>query len=223
MYISFKHPKKYFNPKEGSAIWATSGENLFMPYANNKCADQPAHPRSLISTFVVRCLDSIIPLASISEMSSLYLFSLAAQAGLSPTWSQTPKTCFLMTWLILCLPTPETFFFANMTTWSWPGGAKIETCAITQDLNIFEATNIRINHFNMAYIDLQCVLYTNWTKENNKHGTNLYMSKGWLSLMVSSILFPQVIRFWNVSATLGISNWFLYGNRDWKGEKQCQF
>ena len=29
-----------------------------MPYANNKVADQPAHPRSLISTFVVRCLDS---------------------------------------------------------------------------------------------------------------------------------------------------------------------
>ena len=42
-----------------------------MPYANNKGADQPAHPRSLISTFVVRCLDSIIPLVSISEMSRL--------------------------------------------------------------------------------------------------------------------------------------------------------
>ena len=38
-------------------IWATSWENLFMPYANNKCADQPAHLRSLISAFVVRCLD----------------------------------------------------------------------------------------------------------------------------------------------------------------------
>ena len=33
-----------------------------MSYANNKGADQPAHPRSLISTFVVRCLDSIISL-----------------------------------------------------------------------------------------------------------------------------------------------------------------
>ena len=31
-----------------------------MSYSNNKGADQPAHPRSLISTFVVRCLDSII-------------------------------------------------------------------------------------------------------------------------------------------------------------------
>ena len=33
-----------------------------MPYANNKGADQPAHPRSLISAFVVRFLDSVISL-----------------------------------------------------------------------------------------------------------------------------------------------------------------
>ena len=51
--------------------WATPWENLFLPYANNKGADQPAHPRSLISTFVVHCLDSIIPLLSISKFSSL--------------------------------------------------------------------------------------------------------------------------------------------------------
>ena len=36
-----------------------------MSYANNKGADQTAHPRSLIITFVVRCLDSIISLDSI--------------------------------------------------------------------------------------------------------------------------------------------------------------
>ena len=42
-----------------------------MPYANNKGADQPAHPHTLISTFVVCCLDSIIPLVSISDISSL--------------------------------------------------------------------------------------------------------------------------------------------------------
>ena len=39
----------------------------FMSYANNKGADQPAHPRSLISAFVVRWLDSIISLDSIAE------------------------------------------------------------------------------------------------------------------------------------------------------------
>ena len=32
-----------------------------LPYANNKGADQPAHPRSLIGAFVVRCLDIIFP------------------------------------------------------------------------------------------------------------------------------------------------------------------
>ena len=41
-------------------IWATSWEYLFLPYVNNKGAHQPAHPQSLISTFVVHCLDSII-------------------------------------------------------------------------------------------------------------------------------------------------------------------
>ena len=40
-----------------------------MPYANNKGADQPAHPRSLISAFVFRCQDKMIPLVSISEIS----------------------------------------------------------------------------------------------------------------------------------------------------------
>ena len=38
-----------------------------MPYANNKGAVQSAHPRSLISAFAVHCLDSMIPLVSISK------------------------------------------------------------------------------------------------------------------------------------------------------------
>ena len=50
-------------------IWATSWENLFMPCANNRGADQPAHLRSLISAFVVRCLDSVISLLAIAEIS----------------------------------------------------------------------------------------------------------------------------------------------------------
>ena len=36
------------------------------PYANNKGADQSAHPLSLISTFVVRSLDSILPVVAMS-------------------------------------------------------------------------------------------------------------------------------------------------------------
>ena len=44
-------------------------KKCLMPYANNKGADQPAHPRSLISIFVVRCLDSIICIFAISKSS----------------------------------------------------------------------------------------------------------------------------------------------------------
>ena len=65
-----------------------------MPYANNKGADQPAHPRSLNSNFVVRCLDSIMSLVSISKIASLYLASVAEQAGLSLTCLKIPEDTF---------------------------------------------------------------------------------------------------------------------------------
>ena len=81
-------------------IWATSWENLLMPYANNKGAGQLAHPCSLISAFLVRCLDSIIRLLAIAEISRLLLVSIAEQAGLCLTWSNIPKTGFLLTMLI---------------------------------------------------------------------------------------------------------------------------
>ena len=38
-------------------------------FANNKGADQPAHPRSLISAFVIRLLESIISKHATSEIS----------------------------------------------------------------------------------------------------------------------------------------------------------
>ena len=40
-----------------------------MPYVNDIGADQPAHPRTLISTFVVRCLDSMIFILAIPKVS----------------------------------------------------------------------------------------------------------------------------------------------------------
>ena len=43
----------------------------FVPCANSKGADQPAHPRSLISTFVVRSLDSMIPVVAMYKISRL--------------------------------------------------------------------------------------------------------------------------------------------------------
>ena len=42
-----------------------------MPYVNNKGADLPGHPRSLISASVVCCLDSITSLDSIAEIPRL--------------------------------------------------------------------------------------------------------------------------------------------------------
>ena len=65
-----------------------------MTYANNKSADQPAHPRSLISAFVVRCLDSVMSLVSVTSISSILLASVAEQASLSLTWSETPEDTF---------------------------------------------------------------------------------------------------------------------------------
>ena len=76
--------------------WTTSWENL-MPYADSKGTDQPAHPHSRISGFVVCCLDSIKHLLAIAEISRPQLVSVAEQAGLHLNWSKTPKTGFLMT------------------------------------------------------------------------------------------------------------------------------
>ena len=59
-----------------------SWEILFMPYANNKGADQ--HP----------CLDSKILILAKSKISRLFLVSASEQASLSLTGSQTPKDRF---------------------------------------------------------------------------------------------------------------------------------
>ena len=48
-------------------------KTFLMSYANNKGADQPAHPRSLISAFAVRCLDSVMSLVSVTKIPSLML------------------------------------------------------------------------------------------------------------------------------------------------------
>ena len=95
-------------------------KTCFMPYANIKDAGQPAHPCSLISAFFVRCLDSIIPLVSISKISSLYLAYVAVQAG-----SQTPKRGFLVTRLILYVLLSVFFLFllvsvgCGFSLWHW--------------------------------------------------------------------------------------------------------
>ena len=56
-----------------------------MSYVNNKGADKPAQPRSL---------DSVMSLLSVTKISSLMLASVAEQASLSLTWSETPEDTF---------------------------------------------------------------------------------------------------------------------------------
>ena len=46
---------------------------FFLTYVNNKGIDQPAHPWSLISAFVVCLLDSVILLVSVFKLSNLLL------------------------------------------------------------------------------------------------------------------------------------------------------
>ena len=53
-----------------------------------------AHPRSLISSLVIHCLDSVMSLVSATKISSLMLASVAEQASLSLTWSETPVDTF---------------------------------------------------------------------------------------------------------------------------------
>ena len=57
-------------------------------------SDQPAHPCSLISAFVVRCQDRMIPLCYISEISRFYPVSVAEQVCLSLARSVTHEDTF---------------------------------------------------------------------------------------------------------------------------------
>ena len=66
-------------------------------FANNRHADQPAHPRSLISAFVIRVLESIISKLAISEIPTIYLVYMyeAYETALSLTLSETQKAGFV--------------------------------------------------------------------------------------------------------------------------------
>ena len=76
------------------------GQNDMSRVLRKTCFCHIRTTKAQISAFVVGCLDSMIPLVSISEISSLYLDSVAEQAGLSLTWSKPQKTGFLVTRLI---------------------------------------------------------------------------------------------------------------------------
>ena len=66
-------------------------------FANNKCADQPAHPRSLISAFVIRVLERTISKLALGGILFFWLASVAMDTGLCAALSETPTTGFLAT------------------------------------------------------------------------------------------------------------------------------
>ena len=74
-------------------MWASSRENLFLPYANDKGADQPAHLHSVIGAFVVHCLACIIPILPISKIWRLASFCNWA-AWFEPYLVANPKDRF---------------------------------------------------------------------------------------------------------------------------------
>ena len=91
-------------------------KTCLMSYASNKGADQPALPRSLISAFVVRCLDSIISLNFCSRNLKTPA-SLCGRAGrpVSGPAGNPPKTRFVMSrFMCICVfqasqPHPGTY------------------------------------------------------------------------------------------------------------------
>ena len=56
-------------------------KTCLIPYENNKGADQPVHPRILISTFVVRCLNSIILVVAIKHLIEFHGMSSGGQCA----------------------------------------------------------------------------------------------------------------------------------------------
>ena len=78
-------------------------ETCYLHICENKGTDQlrgiPAADQHLCFRFV----DSTIPLLPKFEISSLYPSSVAVQPGLCQTWSESARTCFLVTRLILTM------------------------------------------------------------------------------------------------------------------------
>ena len=80
---------KIYGPRrEKTCLWG---------FANNKDADQPAHPGSPISAFVFRLLESFISRHALSVSSIFKIVSVAEETALSLALSETPKTGILAT------------------------------------------------------------------------------------------------------------------------------
>ena len=80
-------------------------KTCFFAYGKKEGTDQLSSNCTADQRFCFRCIDSTAPLISKSEISSLQLSSVVLQQGLCQTWSETTKTGFVVTRLILTLRT----------------------------------------------------------------------------------------------------------------------
>ena len=84
---------QYFEITDGGEVknWPRREKTCLPGFANNTGADQPAHPRSLISACVIRFLESIISRLATSEISNFYIVCVAEETGSSLAFSKTRK------------------------------------------------------------------------------------------------------------------------------------
>ena len=101
-------------------------------FANNKGVDQPVHPRSLISAFVIRLLGSKIIQLAASELSIFKLVSVAEQDGLTLAIRETPKTGFLAMRHILLYAYTMHNKFSNCLVWVSPSTSDLEADHLTR-------------------------------------------------------------------------------------------
>ena len=87
----------FVSETNGSITYGPRRETCLRGFANNTGADQPAHPRSLISAFVIRLMESIICKLATGEISIFQLVSVAEETGLSLVLSGSLKTGIVTT------------------------------------------------------------------------------------------------------------------------------
>ena len=83
--------------------WTATAKKLSSVICNNKGTDQPAHPRSLISNFVVCFLDEsyVHLLREKFQFLATCVACLAKETGLKLALLETQKTGFLASWPVL--------------------------------------------------------------------------------------------------------------------------
>ena len=92
-------------------------------FANNKGADQHAHPPRLIRAFVIRFFESIVFKLATGEISIFLLASVAEEIGLKLALSETPKTGFvtMRPICIICLLINTQFYSEHFSILiKWP-------------------------------------------------------------------------------------------------------